>query len=246
MILRTFDAAWKVLWHPTILVPSALATVGAHLAYGAIGADAGFWMVSPPGMWLLALVVCARFWIGLSVSVVALDIIRAGFHWRPFRFVSSSIALQAAVVSAALVLPVAAATLVFIVPGIFLAVRWSQAAMLIADGHSTWFGSAEDSAHLVHGRRLEIFSIWLIVGAALALVAWLQHAAVGLAGVVHAPAFVLETIALFVRIAVDAFSLVLVGAMYHELDMEASVVDAPSAPRAARPADPAEEPVTWQ
>jgi hypothetical protein len=246
MISRTFVSSWQVMLRPMVLVPSACATVAAHLLYATMGAERGFLSLPPGAMWLASAAIAARFWIGLSVSATALDLLRARGRWRPFRFVTASVALQAGIVCVALALPALAATVFLIVPGVILAIRWSQAAMLIVDGHSAWFASAEDSARLVHGRRLEILSIWLIIGAALAIVAWLQHAAMGLASALHAPPFALQSMTLLVKIPVDAFSLVLVGATYDELDREASVVDEPSPPRSARLADLAEEPVTWQ
>lgn len=233
------------MWRSSVLAPSAAATVGAHLAYSVIGAGAGFWTLEPGKMWLIAAVVVARFWVGLSVSATALDLLRARGRWRPFRVVTASVVLQAGVVGVALALPVLAATVFLIVPGVILALRWSQAAMLIIDGHSSWFASAEDSARLVYGRRLEILSIWLIIGGGLVVVAWLQQAATGLAGAVHAHPLAAQSTTLLVKIAVDAFSLVLVGATYHELDREASAASERPVPVARRP-DVGAEPVTWE
>jgi hypothetical protein len=157
-----------------------------------------------------------------------------------------SVALQAGVVGAVLALPVLAAALFLIVPGVILAIRWSQTAMLIVDGQKSWFSAAEDSAHLVNGRRLEILSIWLIVAGVMVVVAWLQDAAVGLSAAVSLPGAVLHVVTLLVKIPVDAFSLVLVAATYYELDLEASVAAAPLRPPMPRAKMDVDETVTWQ
>lgn len=116
MIIRTFESAGQVMWRPGVLVPSAAATIGSHVVFRWFAADDAFWTLSAAAMWLISAVVVARFWIGLSVSMTALNIVRGNYRWRPFRFVSSSVALQAAVVSTAIALPILAATLFLIVP----------------------------------------------------------------------------------------------------------------------------------
>lgn len=218
MVPRTLEAAWAVAWRREILVPSALGTIGSFLAYRWIGTDAGLANLPPAGLWALGLAVSARFWLGLSVSMTAVDILRADRQWLPFYFVSPVIAFEAAVVSLALALPVLAGALFLIIPGVWLALRWSQALMLIADGRARWFDAPGASADLAHGQKLDIFAIWLIVGGALALASWFDEVAASMIAATGMPSLLGSGLSLMLRIGSDAFSLALVGATYYQLD----------------------------
>ena len=76
--------------------------------------------------------------------------------------------------------------------------------MLIVDGRTAWFESAEESAVLTHGRRLDILLIWSLLGALF----------VGVAGVqVDAPPFIDSAL----HVAVTTFSLVVLATIYGAL-----------------------------
>jgi hypothetical protein len=218
MVPRTLEAAWAVAWRREILAPSAIGTVASFFIYRWIGTDAGVATLSVPALWVLGLAVSARFWLSLSISMTVVDILRADRQWLPFYVVSPAQALQAAAVTIVLALPVLAGAVFFVVPGMWLALRWSQILMLTADGRAQWFGAAEASADLVHGQKLDIFAIWLIVGCALALATWFDGVVVTMVSATGIPAIVSTTLSLVLRIGADAFSLALVGATYYELD----------------------------
>jgi hypothetical protein len=150
--------------------------------------------------------------------MTAVDILRSDRQWLPFYAVSPALALQAAVITLCLALPILAGALFLIVPGVFLALRWSQTLMLIADERTRWFDAAEASADLVHGQKLDIFAIWLIVGGALALATWLDGVVVSMVSATGLPLLVSTTLSLLLRIGADAFSLALVGATYYAVD----------------------------
>lgn len=218
MVPRTLQAAWDVAWQREILLPSAIGTIGSSLAFGWIGTDAGIGTLPASSLGTIGAVLAVRFWLGLSVSMTAVDILRAGRQWVPFYAVPPALAVQAAVVSACLVLPILAGALFLIVPGVFLALRWSQAPMLIADRRGEWFGAAEDSAVFVHGQKLDILAIWLIVGAALTVAAWFDAIAASMMAAAGAPAILGTTLSLILRVGADAFGLALTGATYYQLD----------------------------
>jgi hypothetical protein len=220
VIRAVLESTVKTVQHRAVLVPSALATIGTILAFRALGTDDGFWLLRPPAMALLAVVLGVRFWIGLSVSATALTIMRAGYRWRPARWLSPVIALEAGLVSLVLFVPVAAALIFLIVPGVVLALRWSQAAMLIVDHRSAWLDAAEASADLTYGRKPMIFAVWMIAGAALGAAGWIGQTADDVAGAVGAPVMLVTIVDALFQIAADAFSLVLVAAVYHALDAE--------------------------
>jgi hypothetical protein len=218
MVPRTLEAAWAVAWRREILAPSAIGTVASFLIYRWIGTDAGVANLSVPALWALGLAVSARFWLGLSISMTAVDILRSDRRWLPFYAVSPALALQAALITLCLALPMLAGAVFFIIPGVFLALRWSQTLMLIADERAQWFGAAEASADLVHGQKLDIFAIWLIVGGALALATWIDGVVASMVLATGLPTLVSTTLSVLLRIGGDAFSLALVGATYYELD----------------------------
>lgn len=205
------------MWRPAVVLPSAAATAGSALAFRVLGAQRGFWMVPPSTMALLALVVCVRFWIGLSVTATALDVMRAGYRWRPVRWVAPTTTFEIAVVSLALTLAVLAGLVALILPGVLLALRWSQAPLLILDGHAAWLDAAEASAVITHGRRTSILGLWLIAGCGLALTGWFVQGSTEMAAALGVSAIGPQAIGMLFHIATDAFSLALAAAVYHEL-----------------------------
>ena len=76
----------------------------------------------------------------------------------------------------------------------------------------------EASVDLVHGQKLDILAIWLIVGCALALATWFDAVVASMVSATGAPLVVSVALSLVLRVGADAFSLALVGATYYELD----------------------------
>jgi len=209
LVVRVLDTASRVFWRPQVLALSAASVIGGHLAFAALGAERGFWNLPSPTMVLLVLVVIAQGWIGLCVSATALALARsqhapfAGDD-RPIVWVPATTAFEAGFVSLALALPTLACLLFLIVPGLVLALRWSQTMMLIVDGRTTWFEAAEESALITHGRRLDILLIWSLLAALF----------VGVAGVqVDAPPIVDSIL----HIGATTFSLAVIAAIYGHL-----------------------------
>ncbi|MCC7043531.1 MAG: hypothetical protein IT183_06700 [Acidobacteria bacterium] len=218
MVPRTLETAWAVAWRREILAPSAVGTIVSFFIYRWVGTDAGVATLPVPALWGLSLAVGARFWLGLSISMTAVDILRSDRQWLPFYAVSPALAAQAAVVTLCLALPILAGTVFLIIPGAFLALRWSQALMLIADERARWFHAAEASVDLVHGQKLDIFAIWLIVGCALALATWFDAVVASMVSATGVHTVVSTALSLALRVGADAFSLALVGATYYQLD----------------------------
>jgi len=186
-------------------MPSAVATIGSALAFRALNAEHGFWMLPQPTMAALALVVIARFWLGLCVTATILAILRANGRWRPTQWVAPTIAFEVGLVAICLAVPILAALLFFIVPGVWLAIRWSQAVFLLLDQRAAWFESAEASGLVVEGRYLRVLAVWLIAGVAnYALEA--------------AEPFAPAALVWGVRVFADAYNLAVLAALYHTLE----------------------------
>ncbi len=216
LIPAALQSAARATTQASVLLPSAAATLGSAAAFYALDSTVEFWTQPVGRMAALVAVLVARSWVGLTVSATALVVMRHDFRPRPTWWVGPTAAFEVAVVSIVLVLPIAAATLFLIIPGIWLALRWSQTMLLILDDRARWFESAEASADLVHGHTLELLGLWLILGAAIALVEWLLSP--GPPGTAAAAVFGIARTG--ARVVVDAFALCLVAATYHELDRD--------------------------
>ena len=218
MLADVLTSTGKALWKPSVLVPSAVATVGAWAAFRALEVERGFWNLPWPTMQLVAVVVVARFWASLTVTASALRVMRRGFQPAPVYWVPATTAFQVAVVSVALTIPILAFALFLIVPGVWLALRWSQAALLILDAQADWFDSADISVDLTAGRKLEILVVWLGAGVVFAVAGWLGNTFTEMAGAVAGPAPVAALPGLALAVVADAFGLVVAAAIYFQLD----------------------------
>ena len=178
--------------------------MGSALAFRALDAEQGFWMLPQETMPWLALVVIARFWLGLCVTATVLAILRANGRWRPTQWVAPTTAFEVGAVVICLALPILAALLFLIVPGVWLALRWSQAAFLLLDRREAWFDAAEASALVVQDRYLVVLAVWLIVGAA--------NYALQMVEPVSPVALVW-----IIRVVADAFNLAVLASLYSTL-----------------------------
>ena len=215
----TFTSAWQAMGRASVLLPSVAATIAAHAVFTAADVSRGFWSLPTGTMAVLAIVVALRFWIGLSVSLTALQLMRGGFQRRPTYWVGPTTAFQAAVVCAGLGLAVIAGVLFLIIPGIVAAIGWSQAAMLIVDEESEWFEAAGASWLLTSGRRISILIVWLATGALLGTAEWLVSITADVGAATGVPAAVMIALAWIASAAADVFSLSIVAAVYHELTL---------------------------
>ena len=174
MIPAVLASAWAAARQPAVILPSALAVVGSHFAYRAIGVEGGFWNLPQSSMPLAVVVIVARFWVTTSVLTTALAALREPLRRRGLLWALPTTAFQAGVVSIGLAVPMLACLIFLIVPGVWLALRWSQATMLILDGQADWFDAADASADLVRGRYLEILVLLTVVAGAEALAEWVM------------------------------------------------------------------------
>lgn len=202
--MRVLDTASRVFWRPQILLLLGVSVIGGHLAFAAVDAARGFWNLPRASMVVLALVVLAQSWVGLCISATALAITRSEGAARSIVWVPATTAFEAGLVSIALAVPTLASLVFLIVPGVILALRWSLVPMLIVDGRSAWLASAEESAMLTYGRRLDLLLLWSLVAAVFLLVAGVQAVA--------SPALVWP-----LQVIASAFALTILAAAYGHL-----------------------------
>jgi hypothetical protein len=210
MVVRLFLRRWalstlRALQRPAVVLLSALASVGLDVGLRFIGAGDEFWMMTPRTMAWVALLLSAWFWLTLVVSASTIAVLRAGPRWRPLTWVSAPLAFEAAVVTGALTVPILAGLVFLVVPGLCLALCWSQATFLILDRQASWFEAAGASRELASGRWLPIFVVWLLTGAVIAVAGWIG-------------ALLPVPMRVVIEIATDTFGLVGLAALFHELD----------------------------
>jgi hypothetical protein len=168
-----FTSAARLSLMPSILFASAVGVIGSTVAFRALGADAGFWNLRPPAMTGLVLVLALRYWLWTCIATTALSMRRANLRWRPLTFVSLPVAFEAGAMSLLLAVPTLAALFLLIVPGVYVALRWSQAPLLILDGEAHWIRAADESANLISGRYPAVLGVWLVLGAVLVTAGWI-------------------------------------------------------------------------
>lgn len=219
-VIRVLRSAYRAMWTPSVLLFSTAATVLTDVAIHALGAERGFWTVPAPEMAGLAVVVAIQFWMGVSVIVTALDHMRHDYLAGPPRLVNPVTALEAGLVSIALTVAILGGLLLFVVPGVLLALRWSQATPLILDHDDTWRTAAHGSEMLTIGKRSLILLVWLAAGAIVIGAGWLASTVGEMAASLDLTAAP-RLFDLAGRVVTDAFSLSLIAALYNDLHMQA-------------------------
>ena len=138
------------------------------------------------------LVVCAFLsaWVSYGLARTALAGVRGeGIDFRralvsPMTFGAILLAIFVTTV------PILIGLVLFIAPGVYLMLTWSQVGFLILDGRARHVDALRASEHLTRDRRFEIF-LAMVVPIVLQLPAQLIEAAAPIGGTVVSPAFLL-------------------------------------------------------
>lgn len=115
------------------------------------------------GLLTVILSILGRAWLMLSLAAMGLAILRGERASLRRQWVHVAIALEIGIVSVVLGVAVLAGTVALVVPGVYLLVLWSQAALVIVDRQARFLRAGNWSASLTDGYRLEILGIWAIV-----------------------------------------------------------------------------------
>jgi hypothetical protein len=137
--------------HGSALWPSVAATVVLKVGLWGLGVSAEFWTLPAPVLTAAALLLALWFWLSLSASATALSVLRAGGRWRPVQLVALPKTFEVMLVTGAIAVPILAGIVFLIVPGVLLALYWSQSVYVLIEDRAAWFDAAGESYHLTSG-----------------------------------------------------------------------------------------------
>jgi hypothetical protein len=115
-----------------------------------------------------------------------------------------------------MVVPVTIGIILFVAPGVYLLLTWSQVTFLILDGRARHVDSLRASEELTRDRRLEIFLV-MMVPFLLTLPARLLEAAVPMGGSLLSPGFVLFLVSTIWQMVVLTFGTFVSAVVYQML-----------------------------
>ncbi len=170
-IRAVLSDALTLLRTPAFLLPGLAISVAASGAVALSG-----WPGPNPlkptyaGLLTVILSILGRGWLMLSLAAMGLAMLRGERASLGRQWVHVAVALEVGLVSLVLGIAILAGTVALIVPGVYLLVLWSQAALVIVDGQARLLAAGNWSASLTDGFRLEILGVWAIVFSGFALV----------------------------------------------------------------------------
>jgi hypothetical protein len=157
-----------------------------------------------------------QLWTGLTLQKAALKTLRgeATSLWDA----RASFAVFGAILLTWMVMlvPIVIGLILFIAPGIYLSLTWSQAPLLILDGRARHVDSLRASEELTRDRRLEIL-LALAVPLLLMMPVVLMQAAIPLGGSVATPGFALFLVGSIWQMLVATFGTFVSAVVYQML-----------------------------
>lgn len=168
LIRDVVTEAARISLRPALWVPAVTFSLGADAVVAAVDYPFRTGLPPPPehAITTMVLVILAKGWFSLTLARVALAILRGQVPGILNQWVPVTAALRIGFVSVVLLAPILLGLLALIVPGLYLAARWSQVTLLLIDNQAKWFDAAEASSWLTAGRRSAI----LLLLAAVAVV----------------------------------------------------------------------------
>ena len=186
--------AVRISLRPALWIPAVTFSLGADAVVAAVDYPFRNGLPPPPehAITTMVLVILAKGWFSLTLARVALAILRGQVPGILNQWVPVTAALRIGFVSVVLLAPILLGLLLFIVPGLYLAARWSQVTLLLIDNQARWFDAAEASSWLTAGRRSAILLLLTAVAAVtlpleslanhVTVLAWIWRAAAGTFG----------------------------------------------------------------
>lgn len=211
--------ALDVAREPQVAIAGALVSLIPDVVLAALRWPFHDPLITPeePAITTMACLILAKAWLALTVWNMALAWLRrqpVGFltNWVPVQT-----ALRVAVVNIPLLWAIVLASLVFLVPGLYLLAMWSQAPLAMIDGRARWFDAANYSASLTDGYKIPLICLWIAVMSGAAILT----AAVGAALPFIGLGIAVTPVTWALRAAFSVWGAALGAAMYFNLDERA-------------------------
>ena len=236
MLRSTLDSTLRAASHRGVWLPSVVGTLALSSALRLFGwPSTRFLSLNPVAIGLIVSLLCASYWLSISVMATALSALRGGSDSIFENWVEPARAARAALLTAMAAVAVAAGSIA-IVPGIYLGVMWAPITMIVLDGRtvsapansqlierdSTLLEPFELSSLLTQGARADILAMFVILGFLFGGVELIDAGLTRVTNGTSATAFA-ALIHLALRAAFDALGLCLMAALYFELEARAFV-----------------------
>jgi len=223
MVGRVFRRGFEVWRNPVYLMPAlclaaTTGLLGRLLALPPTASGLSWHTFEMFAAWLgMAVAIgIVAIWPGATLFSVALGLLRGQPATFVSRWMPAGLFLRLVLVEGAAGIVIFLGFLLFIAPGMFALVVWSQVRGLMVDGRSKFFDALEDSQDLTRGSRGDVFAMALgifLLGAISFGCAALIRLASG-AGPDSWASFVIQ---LMCSSPVSAFATAAAAAMYLEL-----------------------------
>lgn len=171
---------------------------------------------TPRDIGILAACALLSAWVSYGLARTALAAVRGeGVNFRR-ALLSPKIFGAILLTQLVIIVPVFIGILLFIAPGIYLALTWSQISFLILDGRARHVDALRASEQLTRDRRFEIFMA-MIVPIVLQVPAYLLQTAAPVGGAVISPAFLLFLVSTIWQMLLSTFGLWVSAVVYQML-----------------------------
>jgi hypothetical protein len=172
LIGTVFASTLRLMCRPALFVPAVAISVGAEAAILLNGwPRPGFdGLPAERALTYGILIVLARSWLDLTLVAVAMALARGERAGLLRNWVHVLRALKIAAVSVVLLVGIAIGTLCFVLPGVYLLLRWSQVVPALLDRQVRMLDATRFSEAIASAYYLYILLIWAIAWAVPALV----------------------------------------------------------------------------
>lgn len=113
---------------------------------------------------VLGIYLLIHSWLYYGILRIALDSVRGPAKNRGRLITPISDFIRVFLVTTVLIISVSIGFLLLIIPGIYIALTWSQVCLLLLDGRARLFDAFRLSANMTKNKKASIFSAFFVVG----------------------------------------------------------------------------------
>lgn len=171
MVGRVFRRGFEVWRNPAFLLPGLLLFAAGAIVTHVLAPDVATLSLSAVALRFLAMVgvFLALGWPAATLLALAIALLRGEEASFGRCWVSLGLFIRLTLVELVVSLVVVLGLLLFLAPGLYATVVWSQVRPSIVDGRASFFDALDKSLDLTRGSRGELFAVMLCGGALLLL-----------------------------------------------------------------------------